>query len=359
MRILIYRTGRLGDFIVAVPAMNLVRETYPNANILLLTCASTKQSFAKMTWTYASPNRPLPWLDFVIPHILNSAICFSGLRDLKELLRLRQQLSAAKIDRAYILPFTLESRKATIKKKIFLRLLGIRGPIFSGRSALPLHTVQHQIESTIAAVAEDPVIRPSCDSTIRFNLRVSDTSREWAHSVWQSRGFIGRKVIVVFVGGTYEHKRWPVQSFATLCGKLALDRSYTFIFVGSASERVWAEEAVCQLSAPCWNSCGETSLQQLAALLERSALFIGNDSGPGHLAAALGIPCVTFMTELYPAGIWEPRGSAAIALRHAVPCQFCRSETYCPLSTMACIRGITIEKAYHACQNLLNRDQTA
>lgn len=353
MNILIYRTGRLGDFLVAVPAVNLVRRAFPEARITLLTCASTKQSFAEKTWTYANPRATLPWIELITPHVVDSAICFNSLKDWRELMKLARKVRSASFDRGYILPFTWERRTATLKKKILLRCFGVKGPIFGGGSSVQPSQVRHQVDSAIAAVAEDPLVAAIASVTPQFSLRISDADRQWVNQSLQSRAIAGKRLIAIFVGGTYEHKRWPVDNFSNLCRKLACDRELAFVFIGSKSERSLAAEALKDVPAPCWNCCGETTLTQLAAVIEKAELFVGNDSGPGHLAAALGTPCVTFIAQLYPPGVWEPRGSASLVLRQEVPCQFCRSETHCPQSTQACIKGISVAEAYAGVVSLL------
>src|SRR5690349_3386431 len=147
MNILIYRTGRLGDFLVSVPAMNLVRRAFPGAKITLLTCASTKPLSAEKTWSYADPRQELPWINFILPNVIDSAVCFSSLRDWRGLLKVRKQVRAGNFSRGYILPFTWERRSATLKKRLFLRLLGVKGPIFGSNSEVSINNVRHQVDS--------------------------------------------------------------------------------------------------------------------------------------------------------------------------------------------------------------------
>lgn len=350
MRILVYRTGRLGDFIVAIPALQLIRKLHPAAHITLLTCASTKRQYAAKTRSYTSSAIPLPWIEFVQPSPVNDVLFFQDLRDWTGLRAVRREIAARHFDDTFVLPFAYEGWANRLKKLAFLRALGVRGRIHGWRGPRMFGPGLHQVEVPLTAVrqgssATGDTTVPGCD------LHISPAARAWAGEQWIKHGLEGRQVIAVFAGGTYAHKRWPAERFAVLCAELAADPATRFIFVGSQSERAWAEPAAQTTPNRHWNACGETNLGQLAALLERCALFIGNDSGPGHLAAALNVPCVTIMSSIYPAGLWEPWGPVNTAVRHVVPCAVCRCETHCPQGTRACIDGITVANVIDAVKN--------
>jgi ADP-heptose:LPS heptosyltransferase len=355
MNILIYRTGRLGDFIVAVPAMNLIRRAYPDAKITLMTCASTKPAFAAKTWGYADPTKTLPWVDFVRPDIVDDVVCFSDLGSIAQLWALSKTAWRKKFETAFILPFTWETADSVRKKRLFLRMIGVRCPIHGSKSLVPrLDEVRHQVDSAISAAREAmPVEKVATDSVITYNLRVDPNAEQWAQTYWERCDLSGNHVIALFVGGSYEHKRWPLDHFREACVCLAQDSRIRFVLIGSQSERD-ASEAIAQtLPGKALNLCGETTLPQLAAVLRRCRVLVGNDSGPGHLAAALGCRTVTLMSGLYPPGIWEPKGASGIVLRHSVPCSPCRNETFCPTGTRACIDGIAVRDLLTAIRTLL------
>jgi lipopolysaccharide heptosyltransferase III len=78
-------------------------------------------------------------------------------------------------------------------------------------------------------------------------------------------------------------------------------------------------------------------------LLRRCALYIGNDSGPAHIAAVVGTPCLTLFSSVLFPGIWELWGEGNVSLRR-LDSEFCLCEDYCPRGTMECIREIKVEE---------------
>jgi ADP-heptose:LPS heptosyltransferase len=103
-----------------------------------------------------------------------------------------------------------------------------------------------------------------------------------------------------------------------------------------------------------WSLIGKIKLNALPALLSRCALFVGNNSGPQHIAAGLGVPTVGIHSGVVDAREWGPRGPNAIALQRAMtcsPCYHARLED-CGRA-LACLRGLLPADVAAACQRLL------
>jgi ADP-heptose:LPS heptosyltransferase len=88
------------------------------------------------------------------------------------------------------------------------------------------------------------------------------------------------------------------------------------------------------------NRVGSASLIETAALIERAALFVGCDSGPAHLAAAVGTPVVALFSGTNDARQWRPWGRRVEVVRNVVPCAPCHREL-CPLADHPCMRGLS------------------
>ncbi len=122
-------------------------------------------------------------------------------------------------------------------------------------------------------------------------------------------GLPGRRWLGLGTGARWEPKRWPPGHFR----ELVASRREAFDAVVLLGGR--ADEGICRaiadgLSLPCLDLAGRTGLLEAAAVLARMQLFIGNDSGLGHLAAAAGIPTLTLFGPGEPARYrpWNPRG---------------------------------------------------
>jgi len=91
------------------------------------------------------------------------------------------------------------------------------------------------------------------------------------------------------------------------------------------------------------NLCGQVSVRESAALLAHARLYLGHDSGPMHLAAAVGTPCVAVFSSRNLPGEWFPYGTQHRMLYQAIWCQGCGLEV-CIERNKACIRSITVDQ---------------
>ena len=97
---------------------------------------------------------------------------------------------------------------------------------------------------------------------------------------------------------------------------------------------------------------GDLDVLELAALIERADVFVGADSGPAHLAAAVGRPSVVLFSGTNNAGQWRPQGLQVTVLKNEVACSPCHRET-CPLVDHPCLEGLFPAAVMHAvCSHL-------
>lgn len=150
-----------------------------------------------------------------------------------------------------------------------------------------------------------------------------------------------RPLVVCHLGAGTDAKQWPIHHWAALVDRL-LARPATVILVGSQSDRPKAQQVIQAIqTAPArlWDMTGALTISQLAALLEQADVLIGPDSGPAHLAAAVGTPVVVLFSGTNRAAQWRPRGPAVEVLRHPVVCRPCHRNR-CPLPDHPCMGGI-------------------
>jgi lipopolysaccharide heptosyltransferase I len=123
----------------------------------------------------------------------------------------------------------------------------------------------------------------------RFDVPVLPESRGWAQAQLKDAP---RPWLAFGVGARWLTKRWPPDHFAALARRAQDAFGGTAFFVGTPDEAPLARQVIGQLRGPARDFVGTTTLQQLAGLLEAADVMISNDTGPLHLAAALGRPCV-------------------------------------------------------------------
>jgi lipopolysaccharide heptosyltransferase I len=129
----------------------------------------------------------------------------------------------------------------------------------------------------------------AADEPPRFVVPVAAEARLWAERQLTA---LPQPWLALAVGSRWLTKRWPPEHFAVLAEHALRRRGGSAVFVGSAEESSLADQVAARLAAPTLNLSGRTTLPQLAALLQRADVLLANDTGPLHLAVALGRPVV-------------------------------------------------------------------
>jgi ADP-heptose:LPS heptosyltransferase len=162
----------------------------------------------------------------------------------------------------------------------------------------------------------------------------------------------GRRIVGCLPTGSWPAKTWYPERFAAVLDELAEEAAPVWIWGPGELEEVEAARA--SMTKPSFLA-PPTGWQELGALLRRSALFIGNDSGPKHVAAALGTPTVTIFGPTHPATWHPPRGPHAIVLAAGLECLHCNANV-CPLEgadRMRCMTDVSVASVVSAARGLL------
>ncbi len=149
-------------------------------------------------------------------------------------------------------------------------------------------------------------------------------------------------------------RRWPQSSFADLARRLVRERGARVVLVGGPDEVAWTSEVKTQIGAVperhVANLAGKLSIGGLQALLARADVFVGNDSGPMHLAAAQGTPTIGLFGPETPV-MYSPIGEQARFLYKPPPCSPCinvhnNKFAVCRMSRAECLIGISSSEVY-------------
>ncbi len=355
-RILVFRSSAIGDFICALPALARLRRRFPQSRIALLTTPTGNPRY----WHQMpeAGGRLLTGRDLVDDVIFFYA---HELKRPRRFLELRRRIQALAPDRTYLLPFSGEPFWNRLKKIVFLRLLGVRRNLngYEMRSSLGVFPraqflrggFPHQVVSALQAVDGRDSL---AGADVVFALDTPAAAARRVDELWAQRGLEGDgPVVVLSPGARFLHKRWPLENFAALAERLLAEFPVSLVIIGGREDRELGAALAASKPTRVHNLAGDTTLPETAEVLRRGCLFIGNDSGAAHLAAAVGIPCVTLFSGVTFPGLWEPWGERNLALRQRVPCEFCFSEGHCPTGTMECIRGISVERTLAAARGFL------
>ncbi len=283
-RILVIKLGAFGDFVLAFGPFAAIRAQHPGAEITLLT-----------TPPFAEFARAAPWFDRVVVDARPRPW------DLPGLLRLRRAMRG--FDRVYDL-------QTSARSGWYFWLAG--GPAWSGiarkcshphanpdRNAM--HTVERQRDQlTMAGVSQFPA--PDLDWLCGKNKKEPPPLEG------------GGAILIPGAAPHRPRKRWPAERFGELAALLAERGPVTI--VGSAADSPHAA-TICRLCPQATDLTGRTTLLQLAQTIATASLAIGNDTGPTHLAAALGLPTIALFSADSDPSLTRPRGGDVTVL--AVP----------------------------------------
>lgn len=178
-------------------------------------------------------------------------------------------------------------------------------------------------------------------------IAVGPAARQWA-----DRELSAGNWLAIGLGAAFPHKMWPPEAFAQVAGKFA-DRGWSVVLIGSAQERPLTPRFLARHAGPVVNLVGDTSIEEMAAVLERCALFIGNDSGPKHVAAALRKPVVEISwINCDDPALQYDRNFAAFGTRAIVvkpPRKFTAQETFAGEA----VRSVPVAAVAEAAETLL------
>lgn len=168
-------------------------------------------------------------------------------------------------------------------------------------------------------------------------------------------GHPARPLVVVHVGAGTQAKRWPPAHWRELLGRLIVEYGARVVLIGVPGEQARARAITGGLSWPGvadWT--GRLGTIETAALIELADLFIGADSGPAHLAAAVGTPCVVLFSGTNNPKQWKPWGARVAVVQHPVVCSPCHRQA-CPWVEHPCMAGLTPQAVMRTVKTLWRR----
>jgi heptosyltransferase-1 len=180
----------------------------------------------------------------------------------------------------------------------------------------------------------------------RFVLPVEPLAAEWAG---QQLSGLPRPWLMVAAGARWQTKRWSVEHFATLARRSQSVFGGAVVFVGGRDENVLAESVRARLTGPSLNLAGRTTLPQLVATLARADAMLSNDTGPLHVACALGRPVVAPYT-CTQAALTGPYGQLERTVETKV---WCAGSLRKRCSRMECMAELTPARLWPVLQEVL------
>jgi ADP-heptose:LPS heptosyltransferase len=164
-----------------------------------------------------------------------------------------------------------------------------------------------------------------------------------------------RPLIVCGPGTKMQAKDWEKDKWRALLGRLQAGYpGYGLVLVGAQEDLEFSEYAGQEWGGAKVNLCGRMSPRETAAVLEHAEVFLGPDSGPMHLAASVGVPCVIAFSAHGLPGVWFPNGGSHQIVYHQTECFNCGLET-CIVEEKKCMRSIAVDEMEQAVGRVLGR----
>jgi ADP-heptose:LPS heptosyltransferase len=186
-------------------------------------------------------------------------------------------------------------------------------------------------------------------------FRIGYEARRRAREVLAELRVVSRPLVVFHVGAGTAAKEWPVESWRELVGRAIVELGATVVLIGGQRDRYRAAQILEYRNWPgVADATGRLALVETAALLENCDAFVGCDSGPAHLAAAVDAPAIVLFSGTNHLDQWRPWGRRVSVLRHAVACSPCHSET-CPLAAHPCMKGLNAQQVAQRLALLVRR----
>ena len=335
--ILVIKLRYLGDVLLATPVLQTLREQMPGARLSMAVSRGTEDVLKEN-----------PHLDELV------VVDRGGMSpqiDLLRRLRHRQfdcVIDLTDADRSAILAWTTRAA-VRIGLNDEHRWRGLLYTVVARRRPESRHRIEQDLD----------VLRPLGISSSSHTpvLHISDRDEQQAVDLLRSiaekadASALRRPLVMLQPGARYWYKAWPPERFAELADRLATRLDCRVLIGGDSRERGLAETISAQARSQPTVMAGRTSVLQHAALLKQCALFVGNDNGPMHMAAAVGTPVVALFGPSDPAE-WGPRGSPAEILYKGLDCRRCFHPA-CERGELSCMKQISVEEVFTAAMRLL------
>jgi ADP-heptose:LPS heptosyltransferase len=186
------------------------------------------------------------------------------------------------------------------------------------------------------------------DDPVNWDLRLSEGEKAAGRKAIASAQ--GRPIIAVSIGAKAQVNDWGAENWWSLLASVAARFPEHALALCGAAVEFEASEAVAEgwrqvrgADAAVINLCGQLTPRVSAAVLAEARVFIGHDSGPGHLAAAMQTPCVSIFSARNKPRVWFPYGKRNRVIYHQVDCWGCGLET-CVVEQKKCILSITVDE---------------
>jgi heptosyltransferase III len=344
-RVLIYRLGSIGDTVLALPCFKLIARVFPNAERRVLTNLADGAKVATIDAILGPMNLVHGYFRYPLK-----------VRNPRTLWRLSRQIHSWGPE---VLVYLAEprGRVKAFRDAFFFKTCGISKLI-----GIPWHhdwqCIKKQADSELWESEACRMARciaklgnAELNTFESYDLNLTPAERQKAEKElegWKKSG----QFIAAGIGTKVDTKDWGQENWKALFAQWCRTHpAVGMALVGSADEYGISEKIIDSWKGPWLNLCGKLTPRETAAILEKAVVFVGHDSGPMHLAAAVGTPCVAIFSAQNKPGEWYPFGMNHRVIYHQTPCYGCGLRV-CNRFDKMCIRSITVDEVFGVIKEL-------
>ncbi len=325
--ILIIKPGAIGDLLQLTPVIRALKSRYPQAGISLLVGSPSTSELFK----YNAHVRETLVFDKTGTH-----------KSLRALLQLWRLLRGNKYD------LVINFQRSNLKTWFLASAaFPCRVLVYHKDRTGTVHAVVNYLE-TVAPLGIEA-------TKTSLELTFSAQERAFAKEVVFSLGSAGKPLIALNPGASHPVNRWATDRFAALSDMLTQKLSARVIIIGGKEDIPLAEEIAAKTGSKPLNMAGKANLLQLGALLEQCDILVSGDTGPMHIAAAVGTRVVALFGAADPERT-GPVGSGHRVIQAAdVACVPCKSRSCNNKAYLECMEKIPVSLVFETIRDMLNK----
>ena len=334
-RLLLIKPSSLGDIVHAMPTLAALRERFPDAEVTWL---------VKLQWA------PLVEIIGGVDHV---SVVEQGLGGW---LGRVPGLRAAHFDLVVDLQGLLRSGAMAwltgCDRRVGFANAREGSPLFYTRRVEVPTASMHAVDRYLLVAEALGAVRPA-EPLFEFVDRPED--RQAVQAILARAGVAASSPwIAMNVSARWETKRWPPQHFAEAADRLSQAHGMPIVLIGGPAERPESLAVMTRMRTKAVDLTGQTPVGLLPSLLRRAVVLVTNDSGPMHIAAAVGTPVVALFGPTDPVRT-GPYGKGHVVLSHAVECRPCFRRECSHAVPLECLTAVRPEQVVQAVQQQLGR----
>ena len=338
--ILLVRTDRIGDVILSLPMLPLLKGRYPHARISVLVRNYTRELVERHS-------------------CVDEVLTYEHEDSIRSLWNTLKSIRARNFD-LVIIPYPrFRSTLLMFLAEIPIRVgTGYRWysilfnrKVFEHRKDAQRHEVEYNLNLLRSLGIE-------INGEPQFELTISSSAKDSINSFLARNSITGgKKFVILHPGSGGSARDWRTENFSALGDKIEALGGFKIVVTGRKGEEKLVHDVVAGMKARAVATVGKFSLEELGALIQRAAVFVSNSTGPMHIAAILGTPVVAFFPPILQCSPvrWGPytnKKKVFVADNNA--CTLCHGS---PCRSNVCMDQITVDDVALAIKQVLNEQR--